>query len=60
MDKNNLNLTYDVKTWIQGSDIHIESGFSNDIDNRCREILKTKERAVMDRLIELGWTPPKS
>lgn len=50
-----------VDCWLDGSDIHVKTSivFQERTDEMVHDVCQTKERFIREKLIALGWTPPK-
>ena len=57
-----MKFQVDAKTWADGR-IELESyfldGFTGMKEYAVKEVMNTKDAAVHDALVRLGWTPPE-
>jgi hypothetical protein len=60
-NETNFETKIEIKTHINfdAKTIELDSPYPFDTDRVVREFLDTKEKAVKEALIKLGWTPPQ-
>lgn len=56
-----MKMQVDAKVWADGQidlETYFVDGLTGRKDDVVREVMKTKDEAVRQALIRLGWTPP--